>query len=96
MIVTLQAPTAGTIKRKQSEFGAQLGHVMQQVIPGMHAASGQIHSLAFSMPAIEDAELSSKELLSARSSLEVHTHRTPSFSLRNAINPLPPPDPSWS
>ena len=62
---------AGSIERKQGKFGVQLGQIMQQVIPEMHTASGQIHSLAFPTPAIRDPELSSKELLSARSSLEV-------------------------
>jgi hypothetical protein len=69
----VQAPNADDIERKQGEFDGQIKDIMDQVIPEMHATSGQIHSLAFPSPAMESADLSSKELLSARSSLEVLT-----------------------
>lgn len=44
---------------------------MQRVIPEMHTASGHIHSQAFASPGMEVPDLSCKDMLSARSSLEV-------------------------
>jgi len=72
----MQAPDPDEIERRQVEFDRQAGNIMERIIPEMHVISGQIHSLAFPSPAMDSADLSCKEMLSARSSLEVPTLRS--------------------